>query len=133
MARALIQLAFAEDRRVDVLVASASFGLMDVVLDGVADGGARWQPVGQSCAEQWVGIEQLQLAAELAVVAHDGLLADREASDHGKAPGTLAPGLGKGQLSARRDGLRRRRPSGTLHGMHPSSPPGLRRSVRLSG
>ncbi len=71
VARSLVELAFAQDRRVDVLVAVAAFQLVDVVLDRLAHRRAGGQPVGQAGADQRVGVEDAQLAAESAMVVHD--------------------------------------------------------------
>ena len=68
------------------------------------------QPVRQPRADQRVGVEQAELTAELAVVVHGGLLADRSGErPRSEAPGHSPRGFGLRQRSARRDTLRRRR------------------------
>ena len=68
----------------------------DVVLDGFAGGGAGRQPDRQAGARERVGTEQLELAAELAVVDHHGLAFGygRGRSRNAAGPGAIAPGPG---------------------------------------
>ena len=88
VAGSLVQLALAEQRRIDVLVAGAAFGLADVGLDLVAGGGAGRQPERQAGADQRIGVEEVEFAAELAVVDHGGLLRGMGATaGHAKRPG----------------------------------------------
>ena len=68
------QFAFAQRRRVDVLVAGPALQLTDVLLDGVPGGGAGRQPDRQAGPGQRVGDEEVQLTAEPAVVDHVALL-----------------------------------------------------------
>ncbi len=56
-------------------VARPPLGGVDVFLQGVPYGRAVGQPVRQSRADQRIGVEQVQLTAESAMVVHDGLLA----------------------------------------------------------
>jgi hypothetical protein len=70
----LEQLPFAQRRGHDVLISGAPLAFVHVLLDGVPGRGAGRQPDRQSGAGQRVGEEQLELAAQLAVVDHDGLL-----------------------------------------------------------
>jgi hypothetical protein len=115
----LVQLPLAQHRRVDVLVPGLALGVADVLLQGVPDGRAVGQPVRQARADQRIGVEQAQLAAELAVVVHGGLLTGMRRVTAQKAPGALAPGLFDFRhQSARRDTLRRRRQASALHGVN---------------
>ncbi|MCZ0981352.1 hypothetical protein O1L60_26840 [Streptomyces diastatochromogenes] len=74
-------------------VPGAALGLADVLLQGVAHDGAVGQPVRQSGADQRVGVEDVQLAAEPAVVVHGGLLAWIGRVTTARSPGALAPRL----------------------------------------
>jgi hypothetical protein len=56
-----------------VLVAGLPLQLAQVFLQRVPDRGARGQPVRQPGADERVGVEQLELAAELAVIVRGGL------------------------------------------------------------
>ena len=58
-----------------MLEARPVLGPPDILLQGVPDGGAVGQPVGQPGADERIGVEQAQLAAELVVVGHRDLLA----------------------------------------------------------
>ena len=73
-------------------VAGPPFDGADVLLELVPHDGAVGQPVRQPRAEQRVGAEQAEFAAEPAVVVHGGLLTDGEAADHKTKPGAAAPG-----------------------------------------
>ena len=84
----LVQLALGQHRRVDVLVPGQPLQLAQVFLQRVPDRGARGQPVGQPGSDQRVGVEQPELAAELAVIMHGGL-PGHGGSGHGNAQ---APG-----------------------------------------
>lgn len=66
----LVELALAEDGGVDVPVAGLAFRFADVLLQCVPEGGAVGQPVRQAGAHQGVGVEEVQFAAEAAVVVH---------------------------------------------------------------
>ncbi|KJY32867.1 hypothetical protein VR44_15105 [Streptomyces katrae] len=137
--RDLVQLPLAEYRRVHVLVARPPFGPTDVLLQGVPHGRAVGQPVRQAGAEQRIGAEQAQFAAELAVVVHGGhrgLLAGCGASDraYDEAPGHLPRGFASDHLSARRDTLRRRRHHGSaLHGAEASRSTPLHTIISSAG
>src|SRR5579859_596364 len=92
----LIQLALAEHGGVDVLVASLPLDLPDVLLERVPDRGAGGQPVRQPGADHRVGVEKLELTAELAMVVHGPLLAmgrGRVTRGHAKAPERSPRGL----------------------------------------
>ena len=66
-----------------MLVAGPPLQFPDVLLEGVPDGGTVGQPERQAGADQRIGVEQVELAAEPAVVGH-GTLPDR----YGPAPAT---------------------------------------------
>jgi len=93
----LVQLAFAHRRRHHVLISGAPLAFVHVLLDGVPGRRAGRQPDRQAGAGQRVGAEQLQLAAQLAVVDHDGLLQGVYGLGtvpwNALRPGATAPGL----------------------------------------
>src|SRR6185369_17852404 len=60
-----------------MLVAGAAFELSQVALHLVPSRGAGRQPERQACADQRIGVEEVQLTAELAVVDHHSLLGVR--------------------------------------------------------
>ncbi len=64
-----VQVALGDVRRVDMLIARLALLPQDVLLEDSANRGAFGEPQGQSCADELVRREQLQLAAEPPVVA----------------------------------------------------------------
>ncbi len=90
VARALVQRALAEHRRVDGLAAGAQRDLARVLLQLVPDGGAGRQPQGQAGTDQRAGVEDPHVAAELAMVDDGGRRGCVVACGdvHGGAPST---------------------------------------------
>ncbi|OLT27540.1 hypothetical protein BJF83_18295 [Nocardiopsis sp. CNR-923] len=77
-----------------MVVAGAAFGVADVLLQGVADGGAVGEPVRQTGADEGVGVEQVEFAAQGAVVVHGAVSSRWGASDRVReAPGHSPRGL----------------------------------------
>ncbi|MFE3451822.1 hypothetical protein ACFXJ8_23170 [Nonomuraea sp. NPDC059194] len=101
MARPLVQLALAEHGRVDVQVAVAAFQFVDEVFERLAHRGSRGQPEGQARADQRMGVEQVELAAEPAMVVHDGALRNLSENE-GERP--AIPGRSPGEHGNQRAG-----------------------------
>jgi len=111
-----VHLAFTEHRRVDVLVAGPPLELMQVGLDLVAGGRAGRQPERQAGADQRIGVEDVKLAPELAMVdGHGSLLrrVRRPPGEHTNRPRADRPGpfgqLRKGSARTNAGTSRRRR------------------------
>jgi hypothetical protein len=92
-----VHLAFAQHGGVDVLVAGAPLEFTQVGLHLVARGGAGRQPERQAGADQRVGVEDVELAAEPAVVdAHES--ASWSGGRHPPGTTEAAPGRCPGPL-----------------------------------